>query len=328
MRAGGHTLTLLGAPRTFLILQSLAEGTKGRLELRRSAGSPAETTLRGHLKVLEQTGVMVKQRRDSFPGALEYDLADQGRRLLEVAAGLDQWLSSAPNDPLELGGDPAKAAIKGLVDGWNTGVLSALATSPLSLTELDKQISTISYPAIERCLETMRLAELLDIGCRSSRGTPYAVTDWLRRGLHPLALAARWEFHNKPECAAPLCGADVADAIALITPLLSLPSHPSGICQMAVRIPDGEKQNRFLGSVEVKDGAIAFGPVYPQRKPDAWVAGAIDSWFAAVIDAETKGLRLSGNRDLAHTVLDCIRQALFEDEAELLETADQTQAQG
>ena len=315
MRAGSQTLTLLATSRIFLILKSLEQETKGRLELRRDTGFPAQSTLRGQLAALEAAGLTVKHRPDSFPGALEYGLAEPGHELLEVAAGLERWLAEAPQGPLELGGDAAKAAIKGLVESWATSVLTTLAEGPYSLTELDKRISTVSYPTIERCLETMRLAQQLDAGARDSRGMPYALTDWLRRGLAPLALAARWEHCNGLKGAVPVSRLDIDGAIMVAAPLLALPPRLSGICQLAVKAAEDEGRRRFLASLEVHNGSIAFGAVYPERKPDAWASATAETWFSTVIDAQTRGLRLSGDRKLAHTVFDRLHRALFEDEA-------------
>lgn len=311
MRAGGRALTLLAAPRIYLILQSLAEGTKSQLELRRAAGSPAQSTLRGHLDGLETVGAVEKARLNSFPGTLQYVLTDPGRELLTVAAGLESWLADAPRGPLELGGDPAKAAVKGLVEGWAASVSTSLASQPLSLTELDKRISTASYPTIERCLQTMRLADQVEVGERASRGTPYTITDWLRRGLAPLALAARWEHRHPPDDAASIDLTDLGGAIAVGAPLFELSPALSGVCQLATKAP-GDEENRALGYLQVGGGKISFGKVYPEVRPDAWASGGIETWFATVIDADSDGLKLSGDRDLASTIFASLHKGLFE----------------
>jgi bacillopeptidase F (M6 metalloprotease family) len=67
----------------------------------------------------------------------------------------------------------------------------------------------------------------------------------------------------------------------------------------------------------VLDGKVASGGVYPQAKPDAWASGTTDTWFSTVIDADTAGLRLSGDRDLAEAVFDGVHQALFMSAREL-----------
>lgn len=314
MRAGGQTLTLLGAPRTFLILKSLAEGPKGQFELRRDAGSPAQSTLRAHLRALETSGAVARQRRDSFPGALEFRLEESGRELLEVAVDLQRWLCSAPGEPLELGGDAAKAAIRGLVESWNTTVLTTLAAGPLSLTEMDKRIGTVSYPTIERCLETMRLVDQLEVGVRSNRGTPHAITDWLRRGVGPLTLGARWEHRRKPTGAMPVHRPDIEGAFMLVAPLLDLQAQQPGVCHLSVKVPGDDRQRRFAGLVEVRGTRAVLGGVHPQARPDAWASGEIEDWFSALTGA-TGDLSVSGNRELARTLLDGLHQTLFAGEA-------------
>lgn len=313
MRAGAKTVTLLGTPRTILVLRSLAEGTKGGLELRRDAGSPAQSTMRGHLASLEAAGVIARRRRDSFPGALEYDLTDSGLELLAVADSLQQWLADSPQDPLELGGDQAKAAIKGLAESWVATVLTSLAIEPMSLTELDKRINGVSYPTIERCLENMRLADQLEVGTRGRSGTPCAITDWLRRGVAPLALAARWEHRFGPEDADPVSRADLDGALQLAGPLFNVSGRLSGSCQAELKIPYGnaDAQEHFFMVIEVASGKLSFGGFYPEVKPDVRASGPAEAWFSAVIDADMSDLEMQGNRDLAKTILGGMHRSLF-----------------
>ncbi|HEX6689475.1 MAG TPA: winged helix-turn-helix transcriptional regulator [Solirubrobacterales bacterium] len=311
MRVGSQTLTLLGAPRIFLILRSLAEGPRAQIDLRRDAGSPAQSTLRSHLRTLDAADAIVKRRRDSFPGTLEYELTEAGRELLVVAASLQRWLTLTPQGPLELGSDPARAAIKGLVDGWLARILDPLASEPLSLTELDRRLTTVSYPTLERRLETMRLTEQIEAKTRNGGGTPYTISAWVRHGIAPLAVAARWEERNKQAGADPIARRDIDSALTIAGPLFELPMQVSGICQLAVRIPDGNRRRRFLGVIEAQSGKVEFDAVYPQREPDAWASGTVETWFSAIVDADTSGLKLSGDSDLVRALLDAFHGGLF-----------------
>lgn len=316
MRAGAQTLTLLGTPRNYLILRALEEGAQGQLGLRRAAGSPAQSTLRGVLKTLEATGVIIRRKREAFPGSLEYGLSESGESLLAVADCLDTWLAQAPNGPLRPGTDAARAAVKGLVDGWVARLLAPLADAPRSLTQLDMQLSEVSYPTIERCLETMRLADQLEVGRRERRGTPYEATDWLRRGVAPLVAAARWELRGELDESAPMNRRDVEDAFSTVSSLLDLPAGLSGTCQLAARARDGdEKPRRFLGLIELQAGKASFDGVYPGRKPDAWAAAKVETWFAVLLEGQTRGLRLSGAHELPEALIAALRRALFEREA-------------
>ena len=310
MRAGGRALTLLGTPRVFAILRCLTEGRRDRRELRRAADSPPQSTLRGLIRNLDQAGALVTSRQDSFAGTLEYELSDAGRALLDVATSMQRWLAEAPDGPLELGGNRAKAAIKGIVEGWSATLLIRLADGPLSLTELDKQVAA-SYPTIERALETMRLAGQLELGPRGARGRPFSINNWLRRGLVPLAVSARWEHRHQIEGADPIHRLDLESACTVVSPILELPVELSGLCQLAVRMPSDAKPRRFLGIAEARDGTLSFREVCRDRKPDAWASATIDAWFSILIDTDSRGLRLSGNRELARGVLDSLHNSLF-----------------
>jgi len=114
-----QTLTLLASPISCAVLQALADGPKKQTELRRAAGSPAQTTLRAQLRKLSDAGAIERRRRNAFPGVIEHVLTDAGRDLIEVAEALQGWLGRAPQGPLELGSPDAKAAINALIDGWS-----------------------------------------------------------------------------------------------------------------------------------------------------------------------------------------------------------------
>jgi DNA-binding HxlR family transcriptional regulator len=311
MRSGAQTLTMLALPLTGLILRALSEGPKEQGELRRDAGSPAQSTLRTQLKKLAEIGAIAKHRRNRFPGVLEYELSTAGSDLLFVAAVMERWLDGAPDGPLPLGGNPAKAAVKALAEGWSTTMLRALAAGPLSLTELDRVIGSLSYPSLERRLSGMRLAGQVESRAGNGRGTPYAVTDWLREGVAPIAAAARWERRHLPEATAPIARLDAEAAFLLALPLLQLPAELCGTCRMAVEIPSGKVRRMAGVMVEVEEGRVASCATQLQGTPDAWVLGSPVAWLNAVVERDGDRLELGGDCDLARALLDGLYETLF-----------------
>jgi DNA-binding HxlR family transcriptional regulator len=310
-RSGAQTLVLLAAPLNVLILRALAEGAKRQVELRKETGSPAQTTLRAQLKRLKETDAIETQRRNRFPGVLEYELTGAGRDLLFVADTLERWLGQAPDGPLTLGGNAAKAATKVFAEAWSTTMLRALATGPLSLTELDRVIGSLSYPSLERRLAAMRLAGHLEARASNGRGTPYGLTDWARQGVGPLAAAARWERRHMSRSTAPMGRVDIEAAFLLSVPLLDLAGDVSGSCRMAVEIP-GSKGRRLVGvMVGVESGRIESCTSRLQGTPDAWALGSITAWLDAMIEADTDRIEPGGDGRLARTLLDSLHWALF-----------------
>lgn len=106
---------------------------------------------------------------------------------------MEAWLVAAPGARIALGTPAARRAIVALLEGWATGIVDALATRPLSLTELDAAIPALSYPALERRLTAMRRSGLVRSVLSGNGRTRYTVGDWLLRAAAPLAAAASWE---------------------------------------------------------------------------------------------------------------------------------------
>lgn len=311
-RAGTQVLRLLSTPLNAHVLQALAEGPRSLTDLRREVGSPPQTTMRGHLRKLHDTDVLVRHRQSDFPGSLDFELTPVGQELWEVAQVLDGWLRAAPEGPLLFGTAAAKSAVKALVEGWDTSMVRALAARPFSLTELNGLISVLSYPALERRLGAMRLAGQIERTPAHERGTPYAVTEWLRRAIAPLGAAAHWERANAAKMSPPIRRFDAEAAFLLAIPLVSLSSGASGVCRLVVEIGDNGNGDRLAGVlVDVRRGRVVSCVAKVQGHADAWASGLAPAWLQAVIDGNTGRLQMGGECQLVRGLVDGLNQALF-----------------
>jgi len=303
---------LLSTPLDVHVLQALAEGPRSLTDLRREAGSPPQTTMRGHLRALTETDVVVRRRQNDFPGTLDYELTPVGEELWTVAKVLRVWLGAAPGGALTLGSSSAKSAIRALVEGWGTSMVRALAARPLSLTELNGLINGLSYPSLERRLGAMRLAGQIERQPGRGRGTPYVVTEWLRRAIGPLGAAARWERSYVPEVTAPIRRLDAEAAFLLAMPLVNLPSDASGVCRLAVDVGPAGGERLAGVMVEVREGQIASCVANVRGGPaDAWASGSPPFWLQAVMEQNNERLEMGGDCQLVQAVLDGLHGALF-----------------
>lgn len=311
-RSGARILALLANPLNAAVLRSLSAGPRRQVDLRRESGSPAQSTLRAHLKGLEEVGAIAKHRRDAFPGSLDYELSRPGEELLFVAAVLNRWLATAPQGALALGDDAARAAIGALAAGWSSTILRALAAGPLTLTELDRLIGALSYPSLERRLGAMRLAGLVESAPGNRTGTPYVVTGWLRQGIAPIVAAVRWERRNAPAQTAPPDRLDAEAGALLALPLVRLAAPLSGSCRIAVDLDaDGAMDPPAAITATLCDGRVASCAARADDEAGAWIGGPLTAWLRATIEADTSRLELSGDRGLARAVLDGLAEALF-----------------
>lgn len=310
-RAGERTLTLLATPLNLMVIRALADGPMRLAELRRATGLPAQTTLRGHLANLGELGVVRKRPTAQMPYAVENELSDMGRELLEVAAHLEAWLGKAPERPVSLEGGAAKGVVKAFVDGWGSTMMRSLAAQPMSLTELDRRIPELSYPALERRLASMRMAGLIEARKSDGAGTPYAVTDWARHGVVPLAAASHCELTHMRQRAVPVTQLDIEAAFMLAAPLAKLPSEASGSCQLEVAADPVVPREQAGVRVTVERGSVvACDPGLIAGSSD-FALGSASRWFSAVKGGEVGLLRFGGGRKLAEGIVTGLHASLL-----------------
>jgi DNA-binding HxlR family transcriptional regulator len=310
-RAGTRALTLVSTPLNLLILRALAERPLRLGELRRATGLPAQTTLRGHLAELEEFGALSKKPTQRTSYAVENVLTAMGEDLLRVAGSLEHWLSRAPERPIALESGAAKRTVKALVDGWGSTMMRCLASRPMSLTELDREIAELSYPALERRLCSMRLAGLIEARPSNGSATPYAVTDWARRGAAPLAFASHCERTHMGDRAVAMTELDIETVFLLITPLVGLPEESSGTCQLEVEPTPRELREQSGVRVEVERGKVVACQCELGSDRESYAIGTTKTWFLAIKEGSLEELRFGGGSRFAESLVLGLHTALM-----------------
>lgn len=303
-------MTLLSIPLNVHVLRALADEPRALVDLRGAVGSPPQTTMRGHLRALAEAGIVERRRQSGFPGPVDYALAGPGKELLDVAALLESWLLASPEGPVHLGSVAAKSSTKALAEGWSSAIVRALAAKPLSLTELSRLITGLSYPSLERRLGAMRMAGLIERRPGNGRGTPYAVTEWLRRSIGPLAAAARWERKHLPGSTAPIQRIDIEAAFLLVLPLVRVSPELSGVCRLAVDTSDGSDHRQAGVVVEVERGLVTSCVTRLDHDADASAVGSAATWISSVLERDGRHLELGGQRRLAGALGEGMHRAL------------------
>lgn len=291
---------MLAVPLIGRILQRLADGPKRLVELQVETGPVPQTTLRTHLRGLEEIEAVVKRGREDAPGVVEFALGEPGEAMLEVIAAIERWLAMMPREPLSFGGDGGKAALKALLGGWSATILRSLAEQPQSLSELAGSIRMVSYPAVERRLAALRLNGLVEAQEGKGKGTPYAVTDWLRQSVSPIAAAVHWEQHYLGEDAVAVTQVDAETIFLLALPALSIPKSLSGSCLMGMQL-NGDAD--LAGVVaDVRKGKVSCRADVEDRT-DAWAKGEPPAWIRAMLGMERDHLDVGGRRRLAQALV-------------------------
>ena len=306
---GLRVLSVLATPLNYLILAALGERPMRLAEVRRATGLPAQTTLRGHLAGLVEIGALEKRPTAQLPYAVENELTPMGRELLDVARALEAWLDDAPGGTASLADGSAKGVVKAFVDGWGSTMMRGLGRGPMSLTELDRGIADLSYPALERRLSSMRMAGLIEACETRGVGTPYTVTEWARRGVAPLVAAGRCERLHMGESSAPLAREDIEAVFLLALPLVGLPAATSGACRLEVEAEQAPACEPAEIRVTIERGKVVACESDPGRAEVDFAAGSAGEWFEAVSSGAPERLRL-GEGGVAAGVVGGLHAAL------------------
>lgn len=245
-----------------------------------------------------------------------YAITPAGLARVPVAGAIELWLLKAPEGAISYSeSDPrAEPAIELLADAWGSGLAHAMAAGPV-----DRQALIAGCEWSPRKAKRL-LAKLGRVGMVEAVTTPagdpaHAATEWLRRGIGPLALAARVEHSDPPPEAMPVDALDVEAAMLLIAPLLRLDEDLSGACRLAVRLGKPGQRHPVGVTFSVGEGMVLSCERGLDLDAGAEAVGELAPWFTALIDGRPKRLRFDGDRRLARAVVAELNRALFDEAA-------------
>lgn len=238
-----------------------------------------------------------------------YRASAKGAQIVYVAGILQRWLHNCPESPLEIG-PQGGAALASLLCGWSATVTHALAREPLTLAELDRAVEPIPEREVVaehvEAMERVGQVETLTTGGE----TRYALTDWMREGIAPIAAAAWVEVHHPEEGMAPPDVLDVEAAFEMALPLLRLPPDLRGSCRLGVQIPGGPPL--LAGAtVEVDRGAVVSSSALLEESPETFATGSPRDWLDTVIDPAAGKITVGGDIRLAGALLESLHERLF-----------------
>lgn len=304
VRPGSFALSLLSVPLNVHVLEALEDGPQGLGDLRRAAGAPSPTTMRKQLRILTELEAVVRRRQPEFPGGVDYELGPAGTELLETLSLLREWLADSPQGPLALGTAAAKSVVKALVQGWDSKIIRALAAHPRSLTDLNRLVTGLNYPSLERRFSALRCCGLIEPRAGEGRATPYGPSTWLRRACGPLAAAAHWERRH---AAAEVEGQRFDfEAVFLLAALgRSLSDEASGRCRLGVELRNRSGEVALAGvQLQVMEGQVLSCVGRPEGEADASASGSSVAWVRALVTGRPDDLYLSGDRHLAREIVE------------------------
>lgn len=314
MRAGAKTVRMLSDPLQVQIIRVMAggfnalsvpEGYTGEERPRRRRRPPRrpEPEPRGPEGELHDYDK-------------KYAITPTGLARVPVAGAIELWLLKASGGAISYSdSDPrAEPAIELLADAWGSGLAHAIAAGPVDRRELIAGCEW-SPRSAKRLLAQLRRVGMVEAATTPAGAPAHAATEWLRRGIGPLAFAARVERSDPPEEAKPVDALDIEAAMLLVAPLLRLDEDLSGACRLAVRLGKPGQRQPVGVTVRVGEGRILSCERGLDPDASTEAVGELDPWFTALIDQRTKRLRFDGDRGLARALVAGFSRALFDEAA-------------
>jgi DNA-binding HxlR family transcriptional regulator len=285
----------------------------GVTELTEQVGNVSRSTYFERLRDLEEISLIERRRRADVPPVAACRLTNAGWCLLQIARLLENWLSRAPSGPLVVGDASATIVLKALALGWGSSLFRCLAEQPRSLSELEPLIEGLGYRKLERATRDLVSAGLAERTPTRGRLSRYAMTDWARESVAPVAAAARWERRQIPARSMPVTTAEVETALLVALPLVRLSAGPDGTCLLLVD-PEGQSETPTGVETCIKDGRpIWFVPASGSqpRRGTSWLRGTLSAWLHAVLKGEPAKLEAGGDIRLSDALIVGLRDALL-----------------
>lgn len=300
--AGSTALLQFADPLSAKVLRAHVERPLRPVQLKVEVDWAARTTLRTCVKNLEAVGALEKHPVHGATYSVQTELTSMGREMILVAAAVESWLALAPAGPIAPDSGAAKTAVRALVGGWNSTVMQALAIQPHSLAELDTAIRGLNYPLLKRRVAALRLNHQIEkvVGPADRAPDPYAATDWLRRSIAPIVLAARCELRQMESSTTAISDGELQTALLLTAPLVSLAASAVGTCTMGVEVLAGAGPvagTQLPGAtVRIAAGKITSWAGEAENGQSGWALGTARTWLDVFIDGRVNSdIRLSAS---------------------------------
>jgi DNA-binding HxlR family transcriptional regulator len=296
-RAGSQLLSLFENPLNARVLRAHSGGPIRLAEIRKGISWAPESTIRASISTLCDEGALVRERAYGSQ-AVTTQLTPAGHELFFLADVVESWLARCPAGPIVPDSDEGKAAVKALAGGWSTTLIREMANRPTTLVELSRAIPDIPYPVLERRLHWMKLTGQIEPVLGQGRGTPYVVTEWLRRAIAPISVSGRTERRHFATGVGPITDIEVEAAFLMAIPLVSLRPRSVGSCRLVAQTDltavDDESPKLAGVTVEVERGEVVSCLTDVDSEPLTWGVGTADAWLEAVIDGQIEELRIGG----------------------------------
>jgi DNA-binding HxlR family transcriptional regulator len=239
-------------------------------------------------------------------------VGERGREGIFVGTIAEYWLGRRTDGHFPaFAGKEGQATLAALIDGWDQGVLHALATGPATFGQLLAAVPRRARRGLRDTVARMRATDLLvERGDEAGAEVRYGPTDWLRGGVAAILAAVRFELREPIAGRRRATAADAEAALLLALPLARLAPDAGGACVLEATVAAQNGDAAATAAARVEDGRVAAVERGAAEHSDAHIGGPLFDLLDAVIDRRFD-LSVTGDDRLARGLVMALNQALY-----------------
>jgi DNA-binding HxlR family transcriptional regulator len=268
-------------------------------------------TIYRHARALADIGLVDREEVEGVPSTVVHSLSPAGRDLYRLLRSYAKVSAASVSGP---GGYERFWAVCGLLgEMWKYGWIEELGHGGRSATELTEVTSEMNFHQVGRRTHQLLSWSLIYKSAATGNRNRYQLSDEARRGMALVTGLGRWrQQHVEGEADAGLTVEEMATVLRVSLPLLQLPEHRGRNIKLGIVGTTGEDGRRGSATLtaSVSDGG-SVRCVKDKLSEDAWAIGAVDNWFAALIDNDRKGMRTGGTPACVGDCLKGLRKAFW-----------------
>lgn len=304
-------LKLLGNGANGPILMALGPRSLRTKKLTEKVPTYAPRTVYRHARKLAELGLVDREEVAGVPSTVIHSLSPAGRDLYRLIEHFSQasvpWVSGPGS------GDGIWSVCGLLGEMWTHGWLEELGQGGRSATDLAEATAGMTFHQVSRRTHQLMSWSLLYESATRGQRKRYQLSDQSRHATALIVGLGRWrQQHVVGHEERGLTVGETATALRAALPLLQLPDHQERSVKLGIVGTTG--QNGQRGSATLTAHVSAGGAVRcvkEKASEDAWGIGTVDTWLAAILDGDRKGMRTGGDGSLLDDCLASLHETLW-----------------
>jgi DNA-binding HxlR family transcriptional regulator len=304
-------LKLLGDGANGPILMSLGPRSLRTKKLTEKVPVYAPRTVYRHARKLAEIGLVDREEVAGVPSTVIHSLSPAGRdlyRLIESFAEASVPWVSGPGS-----GDGLWTVCGLLGEMWTHGWFEELGHGGRSATDLAETTANMTFHQVSRRTHQLMSWSLLYESTARGHRKRYQLSDQSRHAMALISGLGRWRHqHVEGEADRGLTVGEMGTALRAALPLLQLPQHQERSLKLGIvgtTGQDGQRGSATLTAHVSAGGAVRC--VKERVSEDAWGIGTVDTWFAAILDGDRRGMRTGGDVDFVEDCLKSLHEVLW-----------------